>query len=1431
MALDDTHRQYLLDHAITPETLETTGVYSEGEEIVFPWRDGETVTLQRRPWPGNSGQYFWEKGKDLHFWDLRDAGPGSPVLVIEGTKQSLAAVSHAGPSWSVMGMAGCEGWGRCDLSRFEGRDVYIGLDADAGENLSVWEAGDLFRQELEFYQVRTVRFLHLPARGTQGLDDVLAKRPEAKRAALLEHLAQRSQSKPAERKPTVRKGVKLETILPDTGGRPGVAVNLDRLDVVNQITGHLLEAHDGKTLFNFGGAITKVVGHETRPFDRDSFNAALVETMACFHYVEASGNKPAVFTPTWPDPQTVGAVMSRAERFSSLRRVVRVPFLRPDGTVCYTQGYDRETATVLVSEGLDDVAVPDEPTQEETRAAAKFLMEEWLGDLPFKGDADRANALAMVLTPFLRGVVPLSPLGIVSGLQMGVGKNLLADCISLLATGSPADPLPYVQDDDEMRKMITSAFQSGAEMFIFDEAHEIQGAQLARAITSLTYADRILGATRIAKYPNSITWMSLGNQVKVNGDLSRRVFFVCLHPTGRNVHDREASAFRHPDLKAWTAANRPALVAAALTVLRGWYAAGSPAHSRGATMGSFEPWDRILSGVLAYAGHPAFLTDLRERRSETDYSTSYWNAHVAWLRQTFGADPFTAAKVQRTALQNPGRCELPPGLENPAADGWTRALGRAYGSRQDRDHEGLRLIKVGTGHGSTVKWGIVTDTDNEGGIGTSDGGDGGSGGSTPSLRVGKTPPSLESPARAGTRAGDVGSREPSTPSITSTGGTVGFDLETADAGALYHGGHDGPFIRLAGVVHGDGPVDTVTESVDHYPPAPFRATVNALNEAETVYGHNVLGFDLPALARHADADLDALADKTVDTLVLARLADPPGAKGMKPWSADSYYGLDSVAKRLGHQGKSDDLRALALEFCPEGETDAAGRKLTEKERASLGYSRIPVDDPRYRDYLSGDLDATRFVYNRLTADGISEYARREMRVEWLKNRMTFNGWKIDTDLLAERVDAEAARVAEAKRLLSERGMPLHKPDRYKLRLKKDWPTERAGESAAAMRAVMTEDGPAAVAMGIADRIPGEPYASPWSTVPGRAAIVRALQSAGAEFYPRTGEGELKLSSDALGSDWWVDHTGKRRPGMLRAYADHPNFQEIRSICEAVTLATGATAKYAEIQRWTTADGRVHAENSAPQASGRHATKHPAQTNLGARGEAREQRAVYVADDGHRLLTVDLSQVDMRAMAALSQDPAYMALFAPGRDAHMDMAEAYFGERTPEARQKTKAFNHGGNYGQGPAAVSESSGLPLELCYELARIKAEAFPDLMTYIQSVRDLASTGSLLDNGFGRLMRPDPERAYTQAPALMGQGAARDIMWESVLRLVDADSRVTPYLRGIVHDELVVSVPEDETEYWADRLRDAFTWEWLGVPILCEVSNPGLRWTECEH
>jgi hypothetical protein len=737
MALTPGHRELLTSKAITSEIIERIGVYSitdvsqlgdhawAGERavpaIAFPWRTpGGQTFIQLRPdvpieveGEKRPRKYLWPNGQSSAIAVVREDKNG-PAIFVEGTKQSLAAASYV-DSGSVYGIAGCRSWSTDgipveDLDVTEGRDVVLIFDADVTDNPDVYDAAERFTRALRAEGALSVRYVILPAGQKAGLDDILGSRPDGKRAPYLSRLIEQAVPKLGKR--PARKGAGPAK-LPGTDERPMIAVNEDRLVVIDTITATLRRKWDGTELFSYGGLLAWREGVEMQPIARDRFND-LTAKAAVTVTVDTRGN----VVPAWPDAPTQGAALSRAVEFTALEGITRTPFVRPDGSVCQSAGYDPDTRTYLVmSEELSGMSVPDSPGVEDIRSAVKLLSVEWLGDLmdAMDSDSDRANALALVLTPLIRGLVPLAPLAVVNGLQMGVGKNLLADLLSILATGEVAQPLPYSRDDEENRKVITAAFRSGKSLLVFDEAHHIEGAALQRAITSGTYTDRILGVSMNAEWPNRITWVSLGNNVSVAGDMARRFYMIRLAPKVEKPEDRSADDFRHPDIKAWTREHRAELIAAALTLVRAWFCAGRPQNIAGRKMGSFEQWGGMVGGILDVAGVEGFLGNLQEWRSESDYERSFWLDHYRWLGRAFGGDDFTTAEVVRAMKSGkPAPVEHPPGkgLEDHDGAGYPRALGLAYGRQKGKTLDGLRLVKTLTSAGHGNRWKIIkTDPD------------------------------------------------------------------------------------------------------------------------------------------------------------------------------------------------------------------------------------------------------------------------------------------------------------------------------------------------------------------------------------------------------------------------------------------------------------------------------------------------------------------------------------------------------------------------------------------------------------------------------------------------------------------------------------------------------------------------------------------------
>jgi DNA polymerase-1 len=1338
------HAALLEAAAITPEVAAAVGVHSATEPgqvptelqaatplpaLIFPWRSPSgAVEYQARPdvptadEAGRARKYLWRRGMTPVLGRVLEAPDAPAVWIVEGTKQALAAASHAPEGVEVYGIGGCRMWMAggtpiTDLEVADGRDVVIILDADAAGNRDVYDAGMDLAAALRAEGAKSVNFVQLPGGKSAGLDDVLAGRRPDKRAGYLARLVAGARPKPAETKPKAKARGELVDEQPAAGERPVIVVNRDRYEVITELIEALRARWDGSALFNYGGALGWLEDQELAVVELGTFLDVLARTARTV--TEGTKAGAPTYTDGWPDSYTIKAAYSRAAKFAPLERVARAPFVRADGSICTAAGYDEASRTVLVPDPeLGEIAVPEEPTAEQVAAALTLLRDDWLADMPFEGEASRANALALILTPLVRGLVPRVPLAVVDGLQMGVGKNLFAECLMVFATGRVDDPKPYTTDEEEQRKFITAAFRSGDEVFVFDEAHELQGNALARALTSAVYSDRILGVSTVAKFPNRVTWVSLGNNVQVRGDVARRVYRIRLAPTEDNPQDRPQSSFRHPDLVGWTREHRAALIGAGLTLVRAWFAAGQPVPDRKTSFGSFEAWERLLGGILATAGQGGFLDNVREWRSESDFDTHYWTGHLIWLRETFGEREFSAGEVRSRALSDAQNYVAPPRLDDLTDKGYAKSLGEAYARIRGRRYDGHRLDRTGIGHRKIAKW--FVEGPGTGNQDRPEGPEGPGGTPTPTHMRENTSPYTRTRGHAFSThiTGGGGPSAPSAPSGVSTAlGPMVLDLETAGVEHLYRYGPG--FVRLAGYTSG-GAV-RLTADID--------AVTEHLRDVGLVIGHNVLGFDLPALARYHGLDIHALIDRgaVFDTLLAARHADPPPARGHRK------YDLDALGERYGFGGKHGDLKKLAKEFG--------------------GFDKIPTDDQRYRDYLTRDVELNAALYAKLASP--DPYLAREHQVAAIAAQISLNGFAVDEQLLAERVAEGEARKAKALEELAGRyGIPL-----------------------------------------VDDK--GKRRKAPLATKAGKQALTEAFERLGAARLLRTPKaGDLMISADAMAV---TKHAYGHLDGAAR-------------LCDLVATVTSERTIYETIAKHVI-DGRVHPTVSMEQSTGRWSITKPGLTVVGKRGGRHREREVFLPDPGHVIVSVDLAQVDARAVAALSGDPAYAQLFAPGVDAHAEVARRIWGDAS--RREDAKAIGHGWNYGMGLEKLSREAGVTYETARQFDTAMREQFPFLVAWRDHVRELARSGELLDNGFGRRMRPDPERAHTQGPAFMGQGCARDLMMQGLTRL---PREVYPYLRAVVHDEVVLSAPAADADDIERTVVDALSFEWRGVPIIAD-------------
>lgn len=575
-----------------------------------------------------------------------------------------------------------------------------------------------------------------------------------------------------------------------------------------------------------------------------------------------------------------------------------------------------------------------------------------------------------------------------------------------------------------------------------------------------------------------------------------------------------------------------------------------------------------------------------------------------------------------------------------------------------------------------------------------------------------------------------------------------LDLETGDAERLWTSSPD--FVRLAGLALGDGEVVVTTD---------IAAVVRIVMSADLVVGHNILGFDLPALERHHGLDLAKLVaeNRVLDTLIIARQNDPPLAAG-----ADKRrYNLDALCRRVLGDGKA-------------GDGDESALKALSKEFG--GFDRVPLDHPIYREYLVRDVELVREVSKHLVVD---DYVWREHRAMWRLNHISKHGFRVDVELARRMVEEQASRI----RLYKQR---LH--DTYGLPLE----GKRPHQSAA-----------------------------------GKVALEKAIVACGVE-PPRTQKGNLATSQDALDA----------------LLARHPNNAEIESLCHTISAFNGERSTAQTLLDHVGADGRVHPsigldEDVTGQATGRISVTKPGLTVMGKRKRKNVlERALLLPDPGHVLVCADLSGIDARAMGIHSQDPAYIAALQPGKDVHDEMAAKIFGEDGWDRaaghhprRGDAKATTHATNYGEGAAKLASSTGVTLAEARALQAGLDAAFPKLAAFKTLARE-EGRWQILENAYGRKMRVLPDQAYTKAPAAIGQGTARDLMVQGVLNLPEW---LLPGLRAIVHDELVLSVPQDRAGEAEAAVLDALQFDYLiapgalPVPILAEKSDRGRDWLDC--
>ncbi len=307
---------------------------------------------------------------------------------------------------------------------------------------------------------------------------------------------------------------------------------------------------------------------------------------------------------------------------------------------------------------------------------------------------------------------------------------------------------------------------------------------------------------------------------------------------------------------------------------------------------------------------------------------------------------------------------------------------------------------------------------------------------------------------------------------------------------------------------------------------------------------------------------------------------------------------------------------------------------------------------------------------------------------------------------------------------------------------------------------------------------------------------------------------------------------------------HPIIEEILRYREVEKLR----GTYADaLPPLVAADGRIHATfNQLVASTGRISSENPNLQNIPVRSASgREMRRAFIADDGCVLLTADYSQIELRVLAHVAEDPGLIDAFERGVDVHTVTASKVFGVAETDVdefqRRFAKVVNYGLAYGMEAYGLGQRLDIPTDQAREILDNYFAGFPRVADYMRRTVAEAKARGYTATMFGRRrqlpelssdnfrIRQMGERMAQNAPV---QGAAADIF---KLAMIDCDrllreGALRTRMILTVHDELVFDVVKDELDEVSQRVKETMESVCeLRVPLVVDLGS-GATWADCK-
>ena len=349
--------------------------------------------------------------------------------------------------------------------------------------------------------------------------------------------------------------------------------------------------------------------------------------------------------------------------FAPLRGVISTPTIRHDGSLLLQPGYDEATGLVLF-DPPHLPAIPEQPTREDA-VDALALLEGLLDEFSFETDAgvSKSAALSMLITPVLRGAMPVAPMHVISKPVAGTGASYLQDLVAALAIGERCPVVSFSSNGEENDKRLMDAAISQQPIIAIDNVTSLlMSGFLCQLIERPVIQPRKLGAGLVTVV-NSACVFANGNNLVIGGsDTVRRTIRIGLDA---NMEDPETREFRH-DPVAEVMAERGKYIAAILTIARAYCIAGKP--DRKSPLASFSAWSDLVRSPLLWLGRADALKSMEKLRQEDPVKAHLANFFHAWMTELSLGSGYKTSELISLAGERKEGDLIRPNLAQAIAD-------------------------------------------------------------------------------------------------------------------------------------------------------------------------------------------------------------------------------------------------------------------------------------------------------------------------------------------------------------------------------------------------------------------------------------------------------------------------------------------------------------------------------------------------------------------------------------------------------------------------------------------------------------------------------------------------------------------------------------------------------------------------------------------